>query len=332
MNNNRRKRPGARRPGADGSRWIRLCAAAAVILVIGAIAVLALNGRKGKGTEEPKGGVEIEVQQSGTAAQEAEPEASQEGAAVSQNELKKDAVPEVNQLLGDYFQAKVDQDAQALFRIFGKTEDGDLEKLRSELAYEAKVIEDYQDITCYTKPGLWEDSSYVVYVTYFVKYKKTDTLAPGLMWCYVVRQEDGSWIIRENVLGDEADHVAKCNQSEEVKALSSQVNEALKEALESDSILAGYYQDLRNGAMVQESDYDSSVSVMTEPGSEGSAASQEGTGAEDGTVSQESTGAEDDTAPQESTDGESVSAENGQDGDGSQAEDTSQASEVKIGQ
>ena len=36
-------------------------------------------------------------------------------------------------------------------------------------------IEDYQDITCYTKAGMTDDS-YVVYVTYDVKFRRVDTL------------------------------------------------------------------------------------------------------------------------------------------------------------
>lgn len=327
MYNNRRKRPGARRPAADGNRWIRLCAAAAVILVIGAaVAALVLNNRGAKGTEGAQEGVEIQIEQSGTAGDSVAPDNSQYPMDFSQYELQKDAVPEVNQLLGDYFQAKVDQDPAALYRVFGKTETDDLEKRREELAYEATVIEDYQDITCYTRQGLTEGSSYVVYVTYFVKYKKTDTLAPGLMWCYVVRQEDGSWIIRENVLGDEADYVAECNQSEDVKLLSSQVNQQLKEALESDSILAGYYKELRNGAMVQESDYDSSVSVMGETAPETSGPEESGQAESGG--EQESGASQESAAPET----EAQTGESGQEQAETQAGDTSQASEVKIGQ
>ena len=49
---------------------------------------------------------------------------------------------------------------------------------------------------------------------------RVDTLAPGLMWCYVLKDDSGNYIIRENVVGDEADYVAKQNQSEDVRLLS----------------------------------------------------------------------------------------------------------------
>lgn len=114
-------------------------------------------------------------------------------------------------------------------------------------------IEDYQAITCYTKPGLTADS-YVAYVTYEVKFRRVDTLAPGLMWCYIVKNEDGNYIIRENVIGDEADYVASQNQTEDVRLLSTQVNERLRQAIESDSLLAGRYKELLNGAVVSDSE------------------------------------------------------------------------------
>ena len=66
------------------------------------------------------------------------------------------------------------------------------------------------------------------------------------MWCYVVKNDNGDYIIRENVVGDEADYVANQNQTEDVRLLSTQVNERLKQAVESDSLLAGIYKDLSN--------------------------------------------------------------------------------------
>ena len=192
----------------------------------------------------------------------------------SQYELQKDAVPQVNQLISDYFQAKVDQDAVRLYALFGKTEDDRLPERQEELENEAVWVEDYQNITCYTKQGLTQDS-YVVYVTYEVKFRRVDTPAPGLMWCYVVKREDGKYIIRENVVGEEADYVAAQNQTEDVLLLSKQVNERLRQAIESDSLLAGRYNELRNGAVVTESTeasgQDSEIQLIDENGGETSA-------------------------------------------------------------
>ncbi len=138
-------------------------------------------------------------------------------------------------------------------RYLEKEDDRIEERESCRLKDEAVYIEDYQDITCYTKVGMTDDS-YVVYVTYDVKFRRVDTLAPGLMWCYVVKNDNGDYIIRENVVGDEADYVASQNQTEDVRLLSTQVNERLKQAIESDSLLAGIYKDLSNGAVVSTSE------------------------------------------------------------------------------
>ena len=57
---------------------------------------------------------------------------------------------------------------------------------KKALKEEAVYVQDYQDVTCYTRKGLTEDS-FVVYVTYDVKFNRVDTLAPGIMWCCVAK-------------------------------------------------------------------------------------------------------------------------------------------------
>ena len=207
-----------------------------------------------------------------------------------------------------------------------------MEERRQELAYEAKFIQDYEDITCYTKPGMTEDS-YVVYVTFKVKYKRTDTLAPGLLWCYVVKNGDNGYIIRENVLGDEADYVAKMNQTEDVKLLSSQINQQLKEALESDTILASYYQEMRNGAIVYESEpHDSTVTLVTEPAEGESGSSSGGSDGETAASEEGSLAEEGQEAAADSSDGsgETASETAGEENAAEQTE-SGEASEVRIG-
>ena len=104
-----------------------------------------------------------------------------------------------------------------LYKVFGKEEDDRIEERKQQLKDEAVYIEDYQDITCYTKAGMTDDS-YVVYVTYDVKIQKSGYSGT---WSYVVlcseKNDNGDYIIRENVLGDEADYVASQNQTEDVR-------------------------------------------------------------------------------------------------------------------
>lgn len=255
-------------------------AAIPLVIVLVLVAIILVMDRKPSDKEASAStGVslssdeDININSDSTAAPDdggVEPDNNQYTTDFSQYELKKDEIPQVNQLISEYFQAKVDQDAETLYRIFGKSSDTGLDERKEELKNEAVYIEDYVDIVCYTKPGLTEDS-YVAYVTYEVKFRRVETLAPGLMWCYVVKEDNGNYIIRENVVGDEADYVAKQNQSEDVKLLSNQVNERLRQAIEGDTVLAGIYKDLRNGAVVHSSEEETgdSTVILEEEGAGG---------------------------------------------------------------
>ena len=261
---------------------------AAIVLVL-LIVILVMDKKPGssKNTEDTTvseaSDISIEGDtESSTDDASIEPDNNEYNQDFSAYELQKDANPQVNELISTYFQAKVDQDAQMLYKVFGKEEDDRIEERKQQLKDEAVYIEDYQDITCYTKAGMTDDS-YVVYVTYDVKFRRVDTLAPGLMWCYVVKNDNGDYIIRENVLGDEADYVASQNQTEDVRLLSTQVNERLKQAIESDSLLAGIYKDLSNGAVVSTSENEENADsqVMIGDGTDASSGTgEETTGAD----------------------------------------------------
>lgn len=270
-----KRRTGGRRSAHDKIKYMRM-AAIALLAVIVLVVIILFMDKKPWGHKAAASGTAVSSE-SGTQVQESQsaqtqesqskgesvaPDNSQYTTDYSDYELQKDAVPQVNQLISDYFQAKVDQNVDKLYQIFGKAPDDSMQSRKEELKDEAVYIEDYENIVCYTKPGLTADS-YVVYVTYEVKFRRVDTLAPGLMWCYVLKDDSGNYIIRENVVGAEADYVAKQNQSEDVRLLSSQVNERLRQAIESDSLLAGIYKDLRNGAVVPSSGEDSQDSAVS---------------------------------------------------------------------
>lgn len=287
-----RRRTGSRRSADDKIKYIRMAAIPLLVVVVLAAIILVMDKKPGNREEasvtvissEAGDGGQVQEGQSGQESQSGLENQGQEGSVAPDNsqyttdysdyELQKDAIPQVNQLISDYFQAKVDQDADKLYQLFGKKPDDSMDARKQELKDEAVYIEDYQNIVCYTKPGLTADS-YVVYVTYEVKFRRVDALAPGLMWCYVLKDGGGSYMIRENVVGEEADYVAKQNQSEDVRILSGQVNERLRQAIESDSLLAGIYKDLRNGAVVSGSEEDGQDSnVYLDEGSAGDGGAQ----------------------------------------------------------
>ncbi len=293
-----RKRPGRRFD--DKTKYARLLALPVAVVLIMLIVILVMDKKPGssKNTEDTTISETSDISIEGDTESNAdgntedssiEPDNNEYNHDFSAYELQKDANPQVNELISTYFQAKVDQDANALYKVFGKEEDERLEERKQQLKDEAVYIEDYQDITCYTKAGMTDDS-YVVYVTYDVKFRRVDTLAPGLMWCYVVKNDNGDYIIRENVVGDEADYVVGQNQTEDVRLLSTQVNERLKQAIESDSLLAGIYKDLSNGAIVSTSEDEENADSQVVIGAGADASSDTGDGNTGEDASEETTG------------------------------------------
>lgn len=312
----RRDNHGRKRSGKgfdDKTKYARLLAIPAAIVIVLLIVILVMDKKTGNSkpvsdstVSDVSSDISIEDDSQSSADDDSvEPDNKEYNQDFSAYELQKDAYPQVNELISTYFQAKVDQDVQALYKVFGKEEDDRMDERKQQLKDEAVYIEDYQDITCYTKAGMTDDS-YVVYVTYDVKFRRVDTLAPGLMWCYVVKNDNGDYIIRENVVGDEADYVAGQNQTEDVRLLSTQVNERLKQAIESDSLLAGIYKDLSNGAVVSgaEDEENADSQVMIGDGSDiSSDAGEENT---DDTAAEETTVEE--TAVEESQEAQTQAA------------------------
>ena len=144
----------------------------------------------------------------------------------------------------------------------------------------------------------------MVYVTYDVKFNRVDTLAPGIMWCYVAKDESGSYKIRENVIGEEADYVAEQNRTEGVRLLNRQVKAKLKEAIESDTLLAGVYKGLSNGAIVTGDDSaqegsDSQVQILEGGISTDSPESQEAAGSGEAEAEADTQSSGEETAPEQ---------------------------------
>ena len=156
---NRRRQTRTRQAREEQVKRMRIGIGVGIAAVVLLIIFLVVRGTGGASDESEASPEALTTAQEDTAGQDSaaqtgdQADNSQYNQDFSQYELQENAYPEVNQLLGDYFQAKVDQDPEALYRVFGKTDTSDLEERRQELAYEAKFIEDYQDITCYTKPG-----------------------------------------------------------------------------------------------------------------------------------------------------------------------------------
>lgn len=127
---------------------------------------------------------------------------STEPSAVVQ-EYQVDAVPEINELILNYYAAYADGNTKQLKELASPLTKNE----RSYIKMFSEYVESYENIKCYTKPGL-DDKSYLVSAYIEIKFKDVDTLAPGLDFFYVSTNEEGELYINNlysqfNLLNEE---------------------------------------------------------------------------------------------------------------------------------
>ena len=154
-------------------------------------------------------------------------------------------MPQVQDLIDRYFTAKQAADAETIYQLFGWEDLTGIDDLRRLLQYDARYTDGYRNIVCYTRQGLTEDS-YLVYVSYDLKFKNSLTLAPGLQWNYIKTKEDGTLYLTdgESLSSEELDLAAKAERSDVIMLLRTQVYAKLRQALEEDPSLAESYSIL----------------------------------------------------------------------------------------
>lgn len=152
-------------------------------------------------------------------------------------ELQKDAIPQVNDLIHTYFTVMKNADAEGYMNIVAGEE-----MTHDKLAKKGEFIEDYLNITCYTKPGL-TDGDYVAYVYYEVKFRNIDTPAPAMSRLYICSNDDGTmYIYAGDPDAELSGYINTISNDEALRLLENQTNQALKDACASDDKLAALYQ------------------------------------------------------------------------------------------
>lgn len=156
-------------------------------------------------------------------------------------EFEIDAIPEVNQLVGDYYKAHASGDVAALEKFAKPISDTE----KSFIKLNSEYVESYNNISCYTKSGL-QEGEYIVSVYVEIKYKDVNTQAPGLDRFYLRTDENGALYIdnaysqfnQSNLeVSTEADVQALLNEyekGEDFLTLWSNVQKKFEDALASD--------------------------------------------------------------------------------------------------
>lgn len=163
-----------------------------------------------------------------------------EKAAVSNGPLKKDAYPEVNQLIKDYFKAKIAVDKKGFEDCVDNLEYAGFDKLREQV----KEIESIDNIICYTIDGP-EEESYITYVYSEVKFKEVSIKPAAIDGFYIRRDSSGRLKIILSPLSSEIQKIIdEDSKREDVAALISDVNRKVQKDLESDSRLSSLLQKM----------------------------------------------------------------------------------------
>lgn len=155
---------------------------------------------------------------------------------LTEEPLKINAYPEVNALMEKYFVALSSGDIDSLREICSQMED-DAEK---RITVKAKYIDDYEEIDCYTKSGPYPDS-YIVFVSYLIKYKDIDTPAPGMSTLLVFRDGSGNYYVHNDDIDEPTEKYIKgVVEQNDVIEMLDKVEKDYADALDNDNTLKAF--------------------------------------------------------------------------------------------
>ena len=154
--------------------------------------------------------------------------------------LEENAYPEINALIEQYYQAAAEGDIDMINSIKDYSEQTELLQIQEKSNY----LEGYEDINCYTKPGP-EENSYVVYASYYAKFKDIDRTVCGLNTFVVCQNSDGEYYIHD-CTNDEAMREYRINvtKQDDVVELFNRVQVEYNEAVTEDEELAAFLTQL----------------------------------------------------------------------------------------
>ncbi|NWO21996.1 hypothetical protein HW273_08800 [Oribacterium sp. oral taxon 102] len=166
-----------------------------------------------------------------------------------------------------YFEAKLAADVDTLDSMSGISNRSEEQRrqLAAQLKAQAGYIEAYQDLNLYGVPGLGENEL-LVFLSYDVKFRRAETVAPAIMYCYMMRLPDGGYQLIENRSPEQVRFVnSYTTEHGEVQELINSVNSRLLAALSSDSRLAVIYDAFQTGRIYTEdqASIDSEVSLIS---------------------------------------------------------------------
>lgn len=188
--------------------------------------------------------------------------------------LKKDTIPELTELIQQYYTAMSACDISTLEQIVSDVSDSDKNIIRRKKDY----IESYNNITVYSRMSPVDDC-YLVFAGYDIKFKNEETMVPGLETFYVKTSKDGNLYIYKG-LDIEPEVETFINEqiaSKEVQTLFQDVNDRYVTALASSEALLNFIEGFGGDAELIEAARKKAASMSAKADSdETPAATEEG--------------------------------------------------------
>ena len=223
-----------------------------IIILLLVIIYLLIDGRKNDvGTPAMQGQVEQQgtPEEMQTEAPETNAPADAEGTqpeAEPENNLEENTHASVDRLVEEYCEYIASGDVEGLEQIVDVLTDEEKEKIQNR----ASFIENFNNVTCYTKNGPVDDS-YIVFVCYDMKLINIETSAPDIICLYVgPKSGEGRRIHYGDIDESMREYVAELEKDPEVQALYDDVRARYQQAQEQDETLAAFIQRI-NGQVAE---------------------------------------------------------------------------------
>lgn len=228
---------------------LKYISAAVVVVILVVVLAVTMTKSKDGGNVAQKDGEGANTNQGQTEQQE-QPD-QEEGQKQPAESFAVDAVPEINDLIQNYYTAFTAGDTASLEAY--ATPVTELEK--NYIVLMSQYLNAYENIQCNTKPGL-NQGEYAVSVVLDIRFEGVETTAPGLDFFYVRQNEEGAYYIdnlysqfnwenRELELDSQIEEfITSYEAQEDFVALREEVQRKYDEVLAAD-------ESLRNKAQVE---------------------------------------------------------------------------------
>lgn len=260
MSRSRKKKPGESMTDEELRKYVIMLIIFSTILVLTAVAVISSKMRAPQ--EEPVVETLREQSRDTLPIPVIEPDTKEYFHDFESSILEQDTVPEITQLMEQYFLSISECDMETFMHLFTSEDTGQTELFQTRFETQKSYIESYTNISCYTTAGLTSDA-YAAYVYYDTKYIGVETPAPALVQIYAMKCDDGQYRIYDGEISGELElYLEQLSMNEDVRLLISQVDRQMAEAVAADPALEKRIVYLKEGPEYMKDD--TSLPAITE--------------------------------------------------------------------